>query len=143
MNENIIARAADILSKKRNNGGYCTLAQIDADGYPTAATISVSGVEGIKRITFCTGIESNWAKRAEQCNRAGVCFNSDSPLYNITLVGTLEVLTDLTAKREMWYEGMGYYFSGPEDPGFCVLRFTTLRYSLMLSEQEGTVRGII
>jgi len=45
--------------------------------------------------------------------------------------------------RAMWYEGMGWYFKGPEDPGFCVLRFTTKRYSLLLDEKEGNVRGIM
>ena len=143
MNEGIIARAAEFVAKTCNNAGYCTLAQIDTDGYPTAATISVSRAEGIEWVAFCTGLGSNWAKRIENCDRASVCFNSSSPLYNITLVGTIEVLTDLESKKAMWYEGMGWYFSGPEDPGFCVLRFKTLRYSLMLNEEEGTVRGTL
>lgn len=143
MHDEIIARAAEIVAKKCGNAGYCTLALIDADGYPTAATISVSKAEGIQWITFCTGLGSNWVRRAEACRRASICFNSSDPLYNITLVGDMEVLTDLAAKKEMWYEGMGWYFSGPEDPGFCVLRFHTRRYSLMLNEQEGTFRGII
>jgi len=43
----------------------------------------------------------------------------------------------------MWYEGMGWYFSGPEDPGFCVLRFIARRYSLLFSEQDGSVRGTL
>ena len=143
MNEEIVARAAEIVASKCGNKGYCALAQLDADGYPTAATISVSKAEGIRWITFCTGLGSNWAKRAGRDRRAAVCFNSDSPLYNITLVGDLEVLTDLPTKQAMWYEGMGWYFTGPEDPGFCVLRFHTRRYSLTLSEQEGTVRGTL
>jgi general stress protein 26 len=143
MNEKIIAHAAEIVSKKCNNVGYCTLALIDIDGYPTAASISVSKAEGIEWITFCTGLGSNWAKRAEKCNRASICFNSDSPLYNITLVGTIEVLTDSATKKEMWYDGMGYYFSGPEDSEFCVLQFKTQRYSLLFNEEEGTVRGIL
>lgn len=143
MNEKIISIAGEIVESKTGNAGYCTLALIDIDGYPTAATISVSKARGIEWITFCTGLGSNWAKRVEKCNRASICFNSNSPLYNITLVGTIEVLTDLAIKKEMWYEGMGYYFSGPEDSGFCVLRFQTQRYSLMLNEEDGTVRGTL
>ena len=141
MNEKVIARAAEIVAKKCGNAGYCTLALIDIDGYPTAATISVSKAEGIQWITFCTGLGSNWAKRIEKCNRASVCFNAAE--YNITLVGTIEVLSDLSTKKEMWYEGMGYYFSGPEDPGFCVLRFKTQRYSLMMNEKDGNARGML
>jgi len=140
--EAIIARAAEIVAKRGiREDGYCVLALIDTDGYPTAATISPSKSEGIEWFTFCTGLGSNWARRIEKCDRASLCFNS--PHYNITLVGTIEVLTDLVTKKEMWYEGMGSYFSGWEDPGFCVLRFKTQRYSLMLSEKEGIVRGTL
>lgn len=141
MNKEIIARAGEIVAEKCGNVGYCTLALIDTDGYPTAATISVSKAEGIRWITFCSGLGSNWAKRIEMCNRASVCFNA--PEYNITLVGTIEILTELTIKKEMWYEGMGHYFNGPEDPGFCVLRFNTQRYSLMLGEEDGSARGML
>ena len=146
MNEEIITRAEEILANRATKEqGYCVLALIDTDGYPTAATISPSKIDGIRNITFCTGINSNWAKRIEKCNHASVCFNSGSEQYNITLVGTIEVLTDLAVKRDMWYEGMGYYFKGPEDPDFCVLQFTTQRYSLMLNEQDanGSARGTL
>jgi len=146
MNEQVIARAEEMLAgRATKEQGHCVLALIDLDGYPTAATISPSRIDGIRRITFCTGLGSNWAKRIEQCNRASVCFNSGEEQYNITLVGTIEVLTDLATKQEMWYDGMGYYFKGPEDPNFCVLRFTTERYSLMLNESDanGSARGTL
>ena len=133
----IIERAGEIIAKSE----YCALALIDTDGYPTAATISPSKTDGIQWITFCTGLGSNWAKRIEKCDRASVCFNSGE--YNITLVGDIDVLTDLATKKEMWYPGMGHYFSGPEDPGFCVLRFKTRRYSLMLNEADGSARGAL
>jgi len=149
MNTEIINRAAKILAnrEKFEQGCLecCVLALIDEEGYPTAATISPSRIEGIKRITFCTGMESNWAKRIQKNNRASVCFNSEAEQYNITLVGTIEVLTDLAAKKEMWFDGMGDYFSGPEDPGFCVLQFVTKRYSLMLNEHDvnGQAKGTL
>ena len=149
MNEEIIARAEKILANrvKFEHGCLecCVLALIDIYGYPTAATISPSKIYGIKRVYFCTGTGSNWVKRIEKCNRASVCFNSEEEQYNITLIGTIEVLTDIETKKEMWFEGMGYYFKGPEDPGFCVLRFNTQRYSLMLNEHDanGSARGIL
>ena len=149
MNENIIKRAEAILSNQEQfeHGCLeaCVLALIDTDGYPTAATISPSKIDGIRRVTFCTGMGSNWVKRIEKCNRASVCFSSEAKQYNITLVGTITVVTDLATKKEMWYDGMGTYFKGPEDPGFCVLEFTTQRYSLMLSEHDadGQARGTL
>jgi len=142
MNEKIIARAEEILANRQTREqGHCVLALLDADGYPTAATISPSRIDGIRRVTFCTGTGSNWARRIEKCARASVCFNS--PEYNITLVGDIAVVTDTEVKKEMWYEGLGHYFKGPEDPEFCVLEFKTLRYSLMPGEQEGIARGTL
>ena len=146
MNDEIIARAEKILADRAvKEQGYCVLALIDIDGYPTATTISPSKIDGIKRISFCTGKGSNWVKRISKCNRASVCFNSGSEQYNITLVGDIEVSTDIEVKKEMWYEGMGYYFNGPEDPDFCVLKFVTRRYSLMLNEKDanGSARGTL
>ena len=146
MNDAIIARAEEILAgRAKKEQGCCVLALIDADGYPTAATISPSRIDGIKRIYFCSGTDSNWAKRITGCDRASVCFNSAEEQYNITLVGNAEVLTDLPTKKEMWYDGMGYYFTGPEDKNFCVIKFTTRRYSLMLNEHDanGSARGTL
>ena len=149
MNEDIIKQAETILANREifehGCGECCVLALIDADGYPTAATISPAKIDGIKRIYFCTGTGSNWVKRIEKCNHASVCLNSEEEQYNITLVGDIEVLTDLEIKKNMWFKGMGHYFTGPEDPGFCVLQFTTKRYSLMLNEQDanGQARGTL
>jgi len=147
MNEGIIQQAEKILAglTKFEHGCLecCVLAQLDAEGYPTAATISPVEIEGIKRVWFCSGAGSNWVKRAEADSRASICFNSEDKQYNITLIGTVEVVTDPAVKKKMWFDGMGYYFSGPEDSGFCVLQFTTLRYSLMLNEHDvnGSAKG--
>ena len=133
MEDNTIKRAAEIVSAGHLD---CVLALIDVDGYPTASTITVSKCDGIKWLTFCTGLgadrPNSKAKRIAKCNRASVCFFSLSPLYNITLVGTIEVITDPDIKKEMWYEGLENHFKGPEDPNYCVLKFTTERHNLVI-----------
>jgi general stress protein 26 len=134
MNQELITKAGKIIAQNTGSGGYCTLAQIDLDGYPTAAAISVSKADGIKWLTFCGGLDSNKAKRTEKNNRTAVCF--DSLEHNITLVGTMEVITDPAIKKEMWYEGLENHFSGADDPGYCVFRFTTERYNLFIDWQE-------
>lgn len=138
MNEEIISRAGEIVASKTGGGneGYCVLALIDKEGYPTISTISASKAEGINWITFCTGLGSNKTKRIEKCNRASVCF--DSLDHNITLVGTIEILTDPEIKKEMWYEGLVNHFNGPEDPNYCVLRFRTERYNLLVDWKEAS-----
>ena len=140
MNEQIIARAEEFLSNREilenGCGECCVLAQIDPDGFPTAASISPVKIDGIKRVYFCSFQGSNWVKRAQNCSYASICFNSQEKHYNITLVGTMNILTDIKTKTEMWYKGLEGYFKGPEDDDFCVLEFVTLRYSLKLSEHD-------
>lgn len=45
--------------------------------------------------------------------------------------------------REMWYDGLSNHFSGPDDPNFCVIRFTTQRYSLFIDWEvvKGEIDG--
>ncbi len=144
MNNEIIKRAGEIILQNTAHNSpegsepYCVLALIDANGYPTAATITAAKAEGINWITFCTGIGSNSTKRISSCNRASVCFNTGGQ-YNISLVGTIEVITDAAIKQEMWYEGLKNHFSGADDPNYCVLRFNAERYNLLVDWKE--VRG--
>ncbi len=139
MNQEIIARAGEIVEKNTGEDSYCVLALIDLDGYPTASTITASKAEGIKWLTFCTGLGSIRIDRINKCNRGSVCFNADD--YNVTLVGTIEIITDLDVKKEMWYEGLINHFNGPEDPNYCVLRFNTQRYNLLVDWTEA--RGVL
>ncbi len=134
MHEEIIARAGEIIGKNTGEASYCVLSLIDLDGYPTASTISASKADGIQWVTFCTGLGGTRTNRIDRCNRASVCFNG--PDYNITLVGTMEVVTDPEVKKEMWYGGLASHFSGPEDPNYCVLRFNTQRYNLLVDWKE-------
>lgn len=131
MNQELIQRAGQLIAENTGEDTYCTLALIDAEGYPTASTITVSKAEGIQWLTFCTGLRSDKAKRIAGCDRASVCLNKDGA-YNITLVGAIEILTDPQVKKEMWYSGLAEHFSGYEDPDYCVLRFQTRRYNLLV-----------
>jgi general stress protein 26 len=63
-----------------------------------------------------------------------VCINS--PDYNITLVGSLSVLTDPDIKKEMWQEPLGNMYSGPDNPEYCVIKFNTERYNIFFASGE-------
>jgi len=139
MDQKIVDRAAEIISAKRL---YCVLALIDLDGYPTASAITVSKNNGINWLTFCTGLDSIKTKRIKQCNRASICFSSLDPVYNITLIGKIETITDPDIKKEMWYDDLKYNFTGPDDPNYCVLKFKTERYKLMIGD-EAITTGVI
>ena len=139
MNKAIIEKAGKIIASRTGAEHFCTMAQIDLDGFPTAAAVSASKTQGIEWLTFCTGLKSNKALRVEKDNRASICFNDTT--YNITLVGRLEILTDEETKKDMWYEGLANHFSGVDDPNYCVLRFVTERYSLLVDWVE--VAGVV
>jgi general stress protein 26 len=139
MDSKIIEKAERIISAKRLD---CVMALIDLDGYPTASTITVSKNNGIKWLTFCTGYGTK-SKRIEKCNRASICFMSSDPLYNITLVGNVNLVEDIDVKKEMWYNGLENHFKGYEDPNLCVLKFTTERYKLMIDGEETSIEGNI
>ena len=42
------------------------------------------------------------------------------------------MLNEYEIKKEMWYDGLKNHFSGWEDPNYCVLKFTTERYNLLV-----------
>jgi len=140
MDQKIVDKAAEIISANKLD---CVLALIDLDGYPTASTITVSKNDGINWLTFCTGFGSPKTKRIDKCSRASVCFSSSNPLYNITLVGKIEVLTDSETKKEMWYDGLKNHFTGPEDQNYCVLKFKTERFKLMIGGEETNTDGSV
>jgi general stress protein 26 len=145
MEQEVIARAEEVIMSKTNyigNGmdGYCSLALIDEEGYPSSSTLSISKAEGIKWLTFLSGLKSNKVKRINKCNRGSVCINSSR--YNITLVGTLEVLTDLKIKKEMWQEPLRHIYSGSDDPEYCVIRFNTKRYNIFF-DNMGSAKGTL
>jgi lysophospholipid acyltransferase (LPLAT)-like uncharacterized protein len=77
--------------------GCAVLALIDENGYPTASTLTIAKADGIKWLTFNTSLSRDSVKRIKNCNRASICINFSE--YNITLVGTIEVLTDPDTKK--------------------------------------------
>jgi len=135
MNEKIITRACEIVTGLAGqDDGHCTIALIDENGYPSASTVSIVKADGIKQLMFGVSHDENKARRVRACSKASVCVNS--PEYNITLVGTAEILTDAKTKEDVWEPWFTEIWSdGVTDSDFCVLRFSTDRYSLYVDEE--------
>ncbi|MCL2588298.1 MAG: pyridoxamine 5'-phosphate oxidase family protein [Oscillospiraceae bacterium] len=149
MNQDIIKRAGDLINSRANyiagDGaeagmyGYVVLSLIDENGYPTAAAITIARADGINWLTFVTLPDSNKAQRIARCKRASVCLASSA--YNVTLVGTIEIVDDIEVKKDSWFALMAHMWSGPEDPAFCLLRFRTERYNLFFADDESVAAG--
>ena len=138
MKEQMIQKAIDIIQEACGVGGYCALTLMDTDDRPNTTTITPSKADGLNWITFCTGYGTR-TERIQFRPDACVCFNS--PTYHISLKGKMEIITDPDVKKEMWYDGLKNHFSGPEDPGYVVLRFTADSYTLFIDWNE--VRGTL
>jgi len=146
MNKEIIKRAGEVVASKANYvgggmEGYCVLALTDDNGYPTASALTIAKADGINWLTFCTSPDSNKAKRIANCNRASVCIASSE--YNISLVGTVEIVTDAATKKDTWLAPMAEMWSGPEAPNFCVIKFHTERYNLFFADDESMAEGVL
>ena len=144
MNQDIIAKAVKIIEENSVQGGefkgqICTLCLIDEDGFPTASVLTPSKSDGINWVTLCTLLDENRAKRITNCNRASISFGTAE--YCINLVGEIEVITSDDVKREMWYDALEHHCTAPDDPNYCVLKFTTKRYKLFIdgNDIEGTL----
>jgi len=145
MDKETIKKAEEIIASKANYigdsmEGYAVLALNDESGYPSASALTIAKSDGIKMITFTTKPDSNKAMRVAKCNRASVCIASKE--YNITLVGKIEIVENLEDKRNTWCEPMQHMWSGYDDPTFCVLRFSTERYSIFLAYDDEAAKAI-
>lgn len=136
--EELIQKASEIISGRCQEDGYCALTLMDTDNRPITTTITPSKAEGIYWMTFCTGFGTR-TERIQFRPDACVCFNSSE--YHISLKGMMEIITDPVVKKEMWYEGLSNHFSGPEDEGYVVLKFSTDSYNLFIDWQ--TAKGTL
>ncbi len=123
-------KASAIIDSHRD----CVLALIEPDGYPVSSIVTVAQHEELRWFTFGTGLESSRAHRIRHCNHASACFTDGNSC--ITLIGDMEILTDLEAKKAAWYEGLANHFTGPEDPNFCVLKLHVRRANLFVDWQD-------
>ena len=141
-----ISRAGKVVEQNtakngKYTGGISVVSLIDLNGFPTSSVLSPSKSDGINWMTFCTNANSNGAKRIEKCNRASVCFATTE--YSINLVGEMEVITSPEVKAEMWYDGCSHFYTGADDPNYCVFKFTTKRYKILFTDVGKDVEGTL
>ncbi len=66
--------------------------------------------------------------------KASICYREGG--NNITLVGTIEIVTEPELKKELWLDWFINHFpGGVTDPNYCILRFTAHRASLWIDDQ--------
>ncbi len=137
--EEIVNRSTMHGAENANGGADWVMSLIDEEGYPAASMITASRANGFQWISFCTGKGWNKPNRAQKDPRTCIYLFDEKTFTGISLIGKTEVLTDIETKRQMWFDGLGDVFSGPEDERWCVLLFKPERYNIFIENQ--TIRG--
>ncbi|MBE5962942.1 MAG: pyridoxamine 5'-phosphate oxidase [Lachnospiraceae bacterium] len=109
------------------NQGVCFLSAVDKNGYPsTKAMLAPRFREGLQ--VFYLSTNTNSAKVSQYRFNSKAClYFCDSKYYRgVTLQGTVEVLEDKEIKHMVWNKGNTLFYPGGEDdPGYCILKFTS------------------
>lgn len=130
MSSPLMEKAAEIMK----NASLATIAAVDGEGYPRASTISNIKTEGVKTAWFSSGLRSGKAKCFTQNNKASVCYCDGT--NNITLIGTVEILTDPEIKKQLWLDWFIDHFpEGTTDPNYCIFKFTARQAMFWIDRQ--------
>jgi len=129
----------ETIGKMIDKAGTAFIAYIDDEGYPiTKAMLQPRERNGIKEIWFTTNTSSNKVRFLKENPKASIYFVDKRFFRGASLIGTVEVLETLEAKKRIWREGdTMYYKEGVTDPDYCVLKFTAVKgnyYSNFKSE---------
>jgi len=117
----------------------CYISSVDGEGFPnTKAMLRPRKREGLRVIYFTTNASSMRVAQYLENPKASVYFCDRRFFRGVMLVGTIEVLRDEKHKKMIWQPGDTiYYEHGPDDPDYCVLKFTSIKcryYSSFKSE---------
>jgi len=143
----IIKKASEVINSKTDYigggmEGYAILSLIDDQGYPTSSAVTISKADGINWLSFITHIGREKAKRVAKSNKACVCLASRE--YNISLVGTAEIITDPSIKKDHWQNIFTEnYNADSTNSEFAILRFNTERYNIYFASDNVEEKGEI
>ncbi len=115
-----------ILNMIDKNKSTVYVSYIDLDSNPVCkAMLTPRKMDGLKYIYFSTNTSSNKVKSYLRNNKGSVYFVDKRFYRGVSLIGTVEVLTDHETKAMIWRDGDTlYYPGGIDDPDYCVLKFT-------------------
>jgi general stress protein 26 len=131
MKPDIIAKANAIVNSCEE--GYFSV--INQQGYPETATRSNIKPDGIYSCFFSTGTDAPMAESIGSNGKTSVCFRAGSD--NVTLIGNAEIIDDMEIKKDLWLDWFINHFpAGPEDPGYCIVRFSANEVSLWIDREQ-------
>ncbi len=93
MEKELLVRAAEIMSQAPT----AVIGVTDESGFPRVSSISSLKTKGTEHAWFATGLSTGKVRSLKLNNKAGVCYHDEH--NNVTLMGTVEILTDLDTRR--------------------------------------------
>lgn len=104
------------------------IGSVDQEGFPnTKAMLKPRKRVGIKEIYFSTNTSSIRVTQFKQNPKSCLYFFDRRFFRGVMLRGSMDVLTDIEIKKEIWQDGDEiYYPEGIIDTDYCVLRFTAI-----------------
>lgn len=113
-----------VASVIENGGRFAAVATVGADKKPHVRIMALKNV-GLD-IYSASFTKSNKVAQIKDNHFVSITILKDhttmmSDYIRVEAVAT--VLTDAKTRKEFWSEGLGYYFKGPDDPNYCVIRF--------------------
>ena len=115
-----------------------TLASVSEEGFPRICVMSPNRREGVRRVYLSTGTDSVKTKHFRKNSRASLCFTEGND--SVTLLGHVTVLEDAAIKQELWEDWyISHFPGGPEDPGYCILRFDAFEATIWIDRIFKTV----
>ena len=132
MPDALAAEILDVLRQRR----VASFATVTPDGKPWVRYVVVT-VDDELRITFPTHEKSRKVAQLrsnpEVHLTTGVTQLETARRY-VQVQGTAAVVTDAAAKKAHWKEFLGAYFSGDDDPDYCLVVITPYRIELVRAD---------
>lgn len=116
--ERFLKKAEEVLARCEE----VTIASVNAEGFPRPVPMAIMKAIGCNEIWMSTGADSVKTIEFLANPKAGLCYSSNGD--SVAFRGTVEIVTDDEARKEMWKDWMINHFpAGPTDPNYVLLRF--------------------
>jgi len=101
-------------------------ATIDLQGLPAIRGMMIWHTEGLQKVWFAGLASSRKIVHLRHSAAAGIyVWDGRQKIRALALTGNALVVTDSAVKRRFWRDSLFTYYTGPDDPEYCIIEFTT------------------
>ena len=118
-------RAAEVVNHTIKTSNHCIFSYLGTDGFPAGKALNMPRkMEPQGVYWFSTVNHARKVCGARNYPKASVYFYDPEQFVGVSLSGTVEVIDDLSVKREFWREGDElFYPNGIDSDDYVILKF--------------------